>query len=109
MSRTYRRGYDWGKGQYTNDRRDGSGKGCGFEYWSRRPLSGYAPGSETKRLTNRIERRQEKMKRGHEYIGYMEEFVMRYNPRNPSITRILSYPAPLTVAVRAITGMKKEL
>lgn len=60
MSRTNRRGYDWNQDQYVTDRRDGLGKGCGFEYWSRRPLSGYAPGSETKRLTNRIERRNAK-------------------------------------------------
>ena len=37
--------------------RDGLGKGPGYEYWSRRPFSGSAPGNETKRMTNRYERR----------------------------------------------------
>ena len=32
-------------------------KGSGFEYWGRRPFTGYSPGSDTKRLTHRLERR----------------------------------------------------
>lgn len=34
----------------------------GYEYWSRRRLSGWNPGNEAKRLTNRIERRTQKQK-----------------------------------------------
>ena len=41
-------------------KRDGQGKGFGFEYWSRRPYSGYPPGKDIKTLTNRTERRQAK-------------------------------------------------
>lgn len=35
-------------------------KGCGYEYWSRRPFAGYSPGRDTKTLTHRIERRHAK-------------------------------------------------
>ena len=31
-------------------------KGPGHDYWSRRPMSGSAPGKETKRLTHKLER-----------------------------------------------------
>lgn len=53
MGKTRRRGggYD-GQGV----QRDGRGKGGGYEYWSRRPCSGCAPGRENKRLTHRLER-----------------------------------------------------
>lgn len=35
-------------------------KGPGYEYWSRRPLCGEAPGKKTKRKTHRIERMEAK-------------------------------------------------
>lgn len=41
-------------------RRDGTGKGCGYEYWSRRPFRGCCPGSDVKRMTHRVERRRAK-------------------------------------------------
>lgn len=59
MGKTQRKGFD-SDGEYQRDRRDGSGKGCGYEYWSRRPLSGYSPSAENKRLTHRIERARHK-------------------------------------------------
>lgn len=36
-------------------------KGAGYEYWSKRPLAGDPPGAETKKRTNRIERRKRKV------------------------------------------------
>lgn len=36
------------------------GKGCGFEYWSKRPNSCSPPGKKSKQITNRIERRRRK-------------------------------------------------
>lgn len=47
--------------------RDGTGKGPGFEYWSRRPCNGWGPGSDTKRITNRLERRRAKQALREEY------------------------------------------
>ncbi len=35
-------------------------KGPGYEYWSKRPLSGSSPGKETKKKTHRIERARSK-------------------------------------------------
>lgn len=35
-------------------------KSCGYEYWSKRPLSGASPGKETKKLTHGIERARSK-------------------------------------------------
>lgn len=36
------------------------GKRPGYEYWSRRPFAGWAPGSKTKRLTHKAERAEAK-------------------------------------------------
>ena len=44
------------------DGESGMNKGCGYEYWSGRPYSGYTPGHENKVLCNRIERRSYKPK-----------------------------------------------
>lgn len=36
-------------------------KGYGYEYWSRRPCSGWKPGRSTKRITHGIERARGKI------------------------------------------------
>lgn len=35
-------------------------KGCGYEYWGRRPGKSTVPGKDTKRFTHRIERQEGK-------------------------------------------------
>jgi hypothetical protein len=37
-------------------------KGPGYEYWSKRPMAGQSPGKETKKLTHKIERLENKKK-----------------------------------------------
>ena len=36
------------------------GKGPGYEYWGRRPCSGFNPGKESKTIMHQIERAREK-------------------------------------------------
>lgn len=74
MSRTRRTYRPW-EYQWRDQTRDGSGKGCGYEYWSRRRFAGCSPGSAVKRMTNRVERRTAKhalpgWERGYEELRY---------------------------------------
>jgi len=47
-------------------------RGPGYEYWSRRPCSGWNPGRETKMISHQIERAREKATL-HDEIKEMED------------------------------------
>lgn len=52
-------------------RSDNSHKGAGYEMWSRRPMSGYSPSAENKRICHGIERAQAKQ----ELVKEMSNFA----------------------------------